>query len=313
MAQVSNTFSTYDAVGIREDLSDMIYDVSPTETPFFSMAKKAKAANTYHEWQTDSLDAAASNAHVEGDETSYGAITATVRLGNYTQILKKNAIVSGTNEAVNRAGRNREMAYQIVKKTKEIKRDLEKALLDNNARVAGNDTTAREMAGVPAWIATNTSAGTGGVDPTGDGTDARTDGTQRAFTEALLKTVLQSCWDNGGDPTVLMVGSFNKQAVSGFTGGATKFDKTEDKRLTASVDVYVSDFGELRVVPNRFQRTRDGLVLQKDMWSVAMLRPLKNEERAKTGDAEKRELLMECTLVANNEKASGIVADLTTS
>ena len=313
MAQIANTASTYNLVGIREDLSDVIYNIDNATTPFFGMAAKAKASATLHEWQTDSLAGAGDNAHIEGDETVYQPSAPTARLGNYCQILKKNAIISGTHEAVNKAGRGKEMAYQVVKKTKEIKKDLERALLANQARVAGSDIAARRLAGVPAWITTNTSAGATGVDPLGNGTNARTDGTQRAFTETLLKSTLAKVWDAGGEPDTIMVGSFNKQVFSTFTGGATKFDRTEDKKLTATVDVYVSDFGTLTVVPNAQQRARDAFILQKDMWAVAMLRPLRNEERAKTGDAEKRELLMECTLESRNQRASGIIADLTTA
>lgn len=316
MAQPTNTFSAYDAVGIREDLSDVIHNIAPTETPFYMMASKGKATNTYHEWQTDTLAAAsATNAVIEGDDATTDASVATVRLGNYTQISDKVARVTGTVDEVTKAGRGKELAYQVAKRVKELKRDMESSLLANNARVAGNDTTARELAGVPAWIATNTSAGGSGADPTGDGTDARTDGTQRAFTEALLKTVLQSCWDQGGDPDCIMVGSFNKQAASGFTGRATNGDeaKASEKTVYASADVYVSDFGTLKIVPNRFQRARDALVLQKDMWKVAYLRPVKQTPLAKTGDSERRQIIAEYTLEACNEAASGIVADLTTS
>lgn len=312
MAQPVNAFATNDAVGIREDLTDVIYNVDPTETPFFSGVSKVSAAQTFHEWQTDSLaDASADNAAIEGDDTAPQAITPTVRLGNYCEIPKKSFVISGTLEAVNKAGRNREAAYQKVKKAKELRRDFETSLLSNRARSAGSDVAARRLAGLGSWIATNTSADGGGSDPTGNGTDARTDGTTRAFTETLLKAVLQSCWNEGGDPETIMVGSFNKQAFSAFTGGATKFDKTEDKKLTAAVDVYVSDFGELTVIPNRFQRPRDVWVLQMDMFAVATLRSLFTEPLAKTGDSEKWHMLMEATLVSRNEKASGGVFDCT--
>lgn len=316
MAQPANTFSAYDAIGIREDLSDLIHNIAPTATPFYMMAKKSKATNTYHEWQTDDLAAAnASNAVIEGDDAATDASTPTARLGNYTQISRKVPRVTGTVDVVNKAGRGKEFAYQVAKRTKEIKRDIESALLANNARAAGNDSTARELAGVPAWIATNTSAGSGGADPTGDGTDARTDGTQRAFTEAMLKGVLQACWDAGGEPDCLMVGGFNKQVVSGFTGRSANGADVMAKEgaVYASVDVYHHDFGDVKIVPNRFQRGRDALVLQKDMWSVATLRPLKQEMLAKTGDSMRSQILVEYTLEACNEKSSGIVADLTTS
>lgn len=315
MTVPTGTFQTYAAVGIREDLSDMIANISPTETPFFTACKKGKATSTYHEWQTDALaSASTSNAVIEGDDATIDAATATVRVGNYTQILDKAASVSGTQDAVKKAGRAKEMAYQIAKKTKELKRDIEATLLANQAQVAGNASTARKFGSVLSWLATNTSIGGGSAaDPTGDGTDARTDGDQRIFDETHLKAVLQSCFTQGGNPTVLMVGPFNKQIVSTFGGGATKIDKSEDSTLYAAFDVYKSDFGTLKVVPNRFQRARDALVLDMDYWSVDYLRPTATWPLAKTGDTEKQQILCELTLKSDQEAASGIVADLTTS
>lgn len=314
MAQPANTMSTYDQVGIREDLSDKIWDISPTATPFQSMIGKNKASNTLHEWQTDELAAAnGANAVIEGDDSTTDDATPTVRLNNQTQILDKVPRVTETADAVNTAGRSKEMAYQVAKRAKEIKRDLESALLLNQAKVAGNDTTARRMAGVPSWIATNTSAGAGGADPAGTGADARTDGTQRAFTEALLKAVLQSCADEGGEPDCVMLGTFNKQVASGFSANVTREQSAEGGKINAAVDFYVSDFGTLKFVYNRFQRARDALVIQKDMWKISQLRGLRNTELAKTGSSIRRKLEMEVTLEACNEKASGIVADLTTS
>lgn len=314
MAQPTNTFATNDMVGIREDLSDVIYDISPTETPFLNMAPRVSVSNTNHEWQTDSLAAAAANAVIEGDDATTDAGGATTRLGNYTQISDKVARVTGTGRAVNTAGRSDEMDYQMLKKGRELRRDMEKALLDNNAKVAGNDTTARELAGVPAWIATNVDADSGGSDPTGDGTDARSDGTQRGFTEDQLKTVLKECFDSGGMPDTLMVGAFNRQIASSF-GSGTKFQKVEDSTLRTSFDVYESDFGNLKIVPNRFQRGRDALVLQMDMWAVGFLpgREFARYPLAKTGDTDREQVLSEYTLEARNEASSGIVADLTTS
>lgn len=292
----------------------MIYNISPTETPFVTACKKQSASNTLTEWQTDALAAASTtNAVIEGDDATLDAVTATVRRGNYTQILDKTAVITGTLEAVKKAGRAKEMAYQIAKKTKELKRDLEATMLANQARVVGDDTTARKFGAVLSWITTNTSIGAGGANPTGDGTDARTDGTQRAFTETILKDVIQKVWTEGGDPTILMVGAFNKQAASAFTGGSTRFDKSEDKELVAAVDVYVSDFATLKIVPNRFMRARDALVLDMDYWAIANLRPTSTWPLAKNGDTEKNQILMECTLISSNEKASGIAADLTTS
>lgn len=312
MALPTDTFSTYGQIGIREDLSDMIYDVSPTETPFFTGIGSGAATATNHEWQTDILAAAsADNAQLEGDDATTDAAIPTVRLGNFTQIFRKVPRTTGTADAVNTAGRAREMAYQITKRMKEIKRDTESSLLANKAKVAGNATTARVLAGVPAWLATNTSAGATGTDPAGDGSNARGDGTQRAFTEDLLKGVLQSCFTNGGDPDTIMLGPKNKQVMSTFDGGATKFDKAEDQELFAAFDVYHSDFGTLKIVPNRFQRERDGLVLQMDMFKMAWMRSPRNEPLAKTGDSDHRLIIQEGTLESKNERASGIVADLT--
>lgn len=314
MSQVSGTYSKYDAVGLREDLTDIIYNISPTDTPFMSSIAKTKATAVNHEWQLDSLAAAAGdNAKIEGDEVSFSAPSSTTRKGNVTQISTKSVIISGTLEAVNKAGRNSELAYQISKASKELKRDMETSLCDNNAQVAGDDSTARELSGLGSWLKTNQSVGASGVAPTTSGTAARTDGTQRAFTEDQLKTVIKSVWDNGGDPSMIMVGSFNKQKLSGFTGGSTRFDPAENKRLVAAVDVYESDFGALQVTPNRFQRARDAFVITPDLFAVAFLRDFSLEDLAKTGDAMKQFLLVEYTLESRNEAGSGIVADLTTS
>ena len=318
MAQITNTYSQYDAVGEREDLSDIIYSISPTDTPFMSNIGKNKATAVYHEWQTDALAAAASDNHqVEGDEVAFNAMTATTRVGNRTQISRKAVIVSGTLEAVSKAGRNNEMAYQISKASKELKRDMETTLLLNQAPVTGNDTTARKLAGIETWIATNTNKASAGsptpADPTGDGTDVRVVGTQRAFTEAQLKDVVKKCWDSGGDPSMIMLGSFNKQKLSGFTGGSTRFDPAENKRLVASVDIYESDFGALTAVPNRFQQARSAYVLQPDMWAVSFLRDFQLADLAQSGDAQKKFLLAEYTLESRNQAASGGIFDLTTS
>jgi hypothetical protein len=315
MTQPSSTFDSYDSVGNREDLSDIIYNISPTDTPFLSGCGKSKAEATNHEWQTDALASVADNKVIEGDEANPDSLTATARRGNYCQISDKIPTISGTQEAIQKAGRKSEMAYQIAKMGKEIKRDMENALVGlNNAKVAGNASIARELASVQSWIATNVDkAVSDGSNPTGDGTDARTDGTQRAFTETSLKSVLQQCWTAGGSPDTIMVGAFNKRAASLFTGGGTRFDKSEDKKLYATVDVYVSDFGEHKIIANRFVRTRDCLVLDMEYWKIAYLRPFTTFDLAKTGDTEKKQLLVEYTLEACNQAASGIVADLTTS
>jgi len=315
MTQATNTFDTYDAVGIREDLQDVIYSISPTETPFMSAAAREQVKNTFHEWQTDSLAAAVTNnAVIEGDEATLDASSATSRIGNYTQIMDKTVVITGTQEAVDKAGRASELAYQIAKKSKELKRDIESTLLTNQARAAGSSSAARTFASMGAWIATNSNKASDGTDPTAsDGSDARNDGTQRSLTEDMLKDVIKGTWNAGGNPSVIMVGPFNKQKISGFTGGNTRFDASEDKTLYTSIDVYSSDFGDLEVVPNRFSRDRDALVLDMDYWSVGFLRDFTMHELSKTGDAEKRQILAELTLISRNEGASGGVFDLTTS
>lgn len=319
MAQPTNTYDSYDNIGRREDLRDVIYNIAPTETPFLTNAGVSKAKNTLHEWQTDSLATAVStNAVIEGDEATTDASTATTRLGNYTQILDKVALVSGTVEATDRAGRDKEMAYQMSKRSKELKRDLESSLCANKAKVAGNATTARVLGGLGSWVATNdVIAGTGspaGASPTGDGSDTRTDaGTKTALSEANLNTAIRNAWTAGGEPNMIMVGPFNKTAITAFAGNATKYKDASDRVTTNAVDLYVSDFGELSVVPNRYSRETDVWVLDMDMWDVAYLRDFQQHELAKSGDYERRQLLVECTLVSKQEAASALVADATTS
>ena len=316
MAQPTNTFDTYDMIGIIDDLEDVIYDISPTQTPFLTKAKRMKAEATYHEWQTDSLAAAvATNAVIEGDDVSADAQTATVRVGNYTQLSDKVIRSTSTARAVKTAGRGDELAYLIAKAGKELKRDMESQMTQNKASVAGNSTTARQSASIESWLTTNDSRGASGSQGgfSAGIVSAPTDGTQRAFTEAIAKNVIQLCWNAGGDPTDIMVGPFNKQVFSGFTGGATRMDRSEDKRITASVDVYVSDFGEHKIIPNRFSRDRSALFLDMDYWGVAYLQPFHTEALAKTGHSDAKLLAVEYTLVCKNEAASGIAADLTTS
>ena len=313
MAQPSETFDTYDSIGEREDLSDVIYNISPTDTPFLSSAAKTKATAVLHEWQTDSLAAAVTtNQVIEGDEVTIDALTATTRLSNSCQIMDKAICITGTQEAVDKAGRASEIAYQIAKKAKELKRDFEASLCSNNAEVTGSATAARVAGGLRSWVATNDVMGTSGTSG-GLGNTAAGNGTQRVFTESLLKSVIKSVWNAGGNPTMIMVGPFNKQKLSGFTGNSTRFDAGADATLYTSVDVYASDFGQLQVVPNRFSRDRDAWVLDMDYWGVAFLRDFTMHDIAKTGDADKRQLLVEATLESRNEAASGVVADVTTS
>lgn len=314
MAIIANTFTRYSAVGIREDLSNVIYSISPEETPFISNISRENVKNTFFEWQTDSLAAAdAANASVEGDDiSSFAATNPTSRIGNFTQISTKNVIISGTLEAVDKAGRRSELTYQLAKLGSELKRDMESALLDNQSPVAGNSSTARRTAGLPAFIKTNTNFGNTGANNAGIA--ARTDGTQRAFTEALLKDVVAKVWTSGGTPKMLMVGAFNKQTASAFDGIATRFRDVpagQQAQIVGAADVYVSDFGTVNIVPNRFQRSRDAFIVDPQFACMAVLRPIQQMELAKTGDAEKRLMLVEYGLKVYNEGAHGIIADLT--
>lgn len=321
MAQPTNTFDSYDAVGIREDLQDVIYDISPEETPFYSACKKVKASNTFHEWQTDALRSSAANAHIEGDDTAASAATATSRLGNYTQIFKNAVSIPDTDEGLKKAGRAAEIAYQTLKIAKEQKLDIEKALFDNNARAAGNSTTARELAGAPAWLITNTVFGANeGDDPTGDGTDARTDETSTliAFDQDRFDTVMQSIWEQGGKPDVVYLSAFQMNKALGFEGMNNQRSTIGaavggTNAVVNAMDVYVTPWGTVEFVPTRENRSRDVFIMQSDMWAVGVLRPTKNSALAKTGDSTRRQVLTELTLVCKNEKASGIIADNTTS
>jgi hypothetical protein len=316
MALPTNSLATYAAIGNREDLSDVIYRIDPTDTPFISGIEREKASAVNHEWQTQALAAVdTANAVLEGDDAVTDAVTVTVRLGNICQISDKVARVTGTQQSVEHAGRDDEMAYQEMLKGLELKRDMESILVGTNqAKNTGAAATARVTASVLSWIVTNDDHN--GTSPSAaDGTGTRSDGTQRAFTEAQLKNTLQLCWTSGGKPDTIMVGGFNKQVFSTFTGRATPMEDTKAKKIVASVDAYESDFGSLKVVANRFQRTRDCLALQMDMWAVAYLpgRKMVSIPLAKTGDSERRQMLSEYCLVSRNEKASGGVFDLTTS
>ena len=324
MAIASNTFTTYSAKGIREDLANVIYNISPEETPFVSNIGKGTISNTVFDWQTDALAAAAANAQLEGDETAYDAVAATVRLQNYAQISRKSVIISGTEEKVNKAGRKSELAYQIAKKGSEMKRDIEFSCLNNQAASAGASDAARTTASLQAFLKTNTNfdATTGegltpGEDPTYTTipTDARTDSsTRRDFTETILKDVIQQVWTEGGTPKMLLVGPANKQKVSAFAGiAASRFnvDGAKPSTIVAAADIYVSDFGNVSIVPSRFQRERDAFVVDPEYASIDYLRPFQTMEMAKTGDADKRLMLAEWGLRIHTEKAHGAAYDLT--
>ena len=317
MAQPTGTFSSYDAAGNREDLIDNIFDVSPVETPMLSAIKKKKATNRIHEWQTDVLAAAAANAAIEGNDQSGSAPAATTRLNNLTQILTKSVIVSGTQESINSAGRSSEVGYQSGRRMQEMKKDMEFAMLDNgiangvgNAKVTGNDTTAREMATISTYLITNVSLGSGGAVSTGDGTDLVTTGTDRDLTAAILDTALTLAYTNGGDPKMLLVSATNKGVVSDFTtGGATRYVTTDDKKLTTSIDVYVGDFHTLQVTPCRQLVGDNVYAIDPEYLAIAELRGMEMKDLAKTGDSIQKQITWEATLEVCNEKAHCMITD----
>jgi hypothetical protein len=335
MAVIANTFNTYEAKGIKEDLSDLISDISPTTTPFQSNIGTRGAENTYFEWQTDALAAASATPVVEGqDLSSFTAVTPTVRLGNYCQINMRDFIISGTEQRVDKAGRASEVGYQAAKAAKELKRNVEvAALLNGVGAVVGATAAARVTAGFPGWLKTNetstnvTKPSYTGSTPTGAAQVWKAFGTPTAFTEAMLKTTMQECYESGGEPSMLMVGPFNKTVVSGFSGIASSrynVDGAKPSVIIGAADIYVSDFGNLSVVPNRFFTSvidagagalmnNWAFLIDPDEVKIATLRPYTIETLARTGDADKRMALTEWGLQVNNEAAHGVIAGITSA
>ncbi len=315
MAAPTNTLLTFSAVGNREDLLDKIFNISPVDTPFFSMIESSTAKATFHEWQTEALNAAAQNAQIQGDDVTFGSPIITTRVGNRTQIMRKDVIISGTQEAVDKAGRNSEMVRQMANKRKELYRDREFVLLSNQAPVTGNSATAPQLRPTLGWYSTNVSMGAGGVN--GTTTAARTDGTQRALTEAMFANGIQSAWTNGGKPSMVVTGPKQRTVIDGFNGGATKFYSIEDKKLAATIQVYEGSFGTVKMVLDRFVRggqtgaDREIQFVDPDLWAFATLRPFQALDIAKTGDSEKGAILFEGTLESRQEAGNSLVADLT--
>jgi hypothetical protein len=277
---------------------------------------REKATAVYHEWQTDALEPPnGANAQIQGDDIStFDPVVPTVRLGNYTQISRKTVIIAGTEEAVDKAGRKSEVGYQVAKKGKSLKRDLETILLQNQARTAGAvGATAAKTASVLAYIKTNVAnVVAGGANPAGDGTNTRTDGTTPvAFTEPMLQAALALVWQNSGDePDQVLVNSNQKVKISTFPGNSSRYINSDEEKLVTSIDVYVYDFGSVEIKPDRFMRQRDALILNTDLWALAWLRPIALTDLAKTGDNTKKMLLGEYALTSRNEAGSGLVADL---
>lgn len=311
---IANTFTTDSAVGIREDLANVIHNISPEDTPFQSNVGRGKCSNTLFEWQTDELAAPdESNAVAEGEDvSSFDQVEPTVRLQNRVQISRKTVIIAGTLESVDKAGRKRELSYQLAKRGSELKRDIEAIALSNQAASGG---AVRTTGSVLAFLKTNVDHEGTGANPnyTTIPDDTRTDGAQREFTEAQLKDVIQDCWNEGATPKILMVGGKLKQKASTFTGIAEHRVNVSGNKATSIIgaaDIYVSDFGNLSIVPNRFMRDRDALVLDPEYAEMTYLRPYRQSQLAKTGDAEKRMMLVEWGVKIKQEKAHGLIADL---
>lgn len=314
---------TYNTIGTRENLSDLIANISPVDCPFTNMLRKDSAQNTYTEWQMDALAAPAANAQLEGDVAPTASFAATTRVGGYTQIFAKSASVSGTVQNTVKAGRGKdELAYQITKKTKELKRDIEWAFINNAVQNAGNTTTARQTRGLAGWIDSNYSIGAGATMPAYSANTTRTSAGNRALTETLLKSVIQQTYSAGGDPDIIMANPIQRQAISGFSSSNTRFQDVSNKTLVSTISVYESDFGTLKVVANRFQDLTSGTttytanqgtvyVLESGKLASAFLRNFMVKDLSVTGDFEAKEIIAEVALKVDANNAHGSIRDLT--
>jgi hypothetical protein len=323
MSVPANTYQTYQQTNIREDLSNLIFNVDPFRTPLLNMSKKNRATQGYHEWDTDSLAAQnLNNAQIEGDDPQAQALTPTARMGNYVQTSNKVVQLSGKSQAVVAAGGSNKMGYQLLKKSRELKRDIEGILTQNVAKSAGSSATAALCAGLPCWLYTNVvyQSSSGGANPSlnangwTDGTSTRTyNGTTTAITETQVNTVLQSIYTHSGEsPEYALVSPANKVNISGFSGPGTRFIEVEDKVLKTAVDVYQSDFGDVKIVPDIFlAHSADTFWINPDYIRVAYLRPFQTVPLAKTGDSDKKMLLVDYTLEMSNEHAHGLITDTT--
>lgn len=319
MAVPSNTFQRSSKVAIRESLHDTISNIAPTATPFISNIGSDKANQTYEEWLTDTLAAAdPDNAVINGDDAANDALADAVRLGNYTQLMDKVVGISSTTQAAKSAGNQTKMAYQMLKKSKEIKRDMEKRACGNYAAVPLADGTAGKTAGMVAFIRTNGSRGAGGAAATLSGTTAgyvnaaATNGTLRTVTEAMLKDAVHDAWSEGGEPSMAIMSGTIKQTFSAFTGIADQRRETGNKAATiiGAADVYVSDFGNISFVPSRFTTGRDVSVIDPSLWSVLWLQKWNTDDLAKTGHADRKMLAGEWTLKCHNELGNANIADV---
>jgi hypothetical protein len=317
MTAPTNTLTSFSAVGNREDLENTVYKIAANKTPFTSNIGKDKANATYHEWQTFSLRTPVnSNKNVQGDDTTATAAKTTTRIGNRTQIFKESGSVSGTQEAVESAGRASEMAWQKLQKGEELATDIEMSMLANLPSITGDGTTAAQSAGALAWLSSNVSRGTGGSSGgfSSGNVTAATNGTQRTFTETLFKSVLSSAFSNGAPGiSQAYMGATHKGQFSAFTGIAdirTDLKAGSRATITGGADVYVGDFNTITTVPVQYGLTRDVLLIDPDYWAVGTLRSMKTEALAKTGDAERFQIITEKCLISRNEKSSAVIADL---
>lgn len=310
MAKVTNSFTSFDATSNREDLSNVIYNIDPTATPFMSAIGTKNISNVVFDWQTENLPTPSGTGQLEGFELSRSASTSTTRESNVAQISSRDATVSGSQDASDPAGKKQELAHQMALMSKALKRDMEVALCQNTAKASGNNTTARQTRSFEAWVSSNVSRGTGGSN--GSSSAAATDGTQRTLTEALLKGVLQTMFTNGAEPKMAIAGPVNKGVISGFTGRSSARQNIDAQTVEASVSVYSSDFGELKIIPSNRSRDRSLLLVDPEYAKVSYLRNFQTMDIAKIGDADTRLVLAEYGLEMSNEAAHGIVADLST-
>ena len=311
MAKVTNAFDTYSATADREDLSNIIYNISPMQTPFMSSIGKRNIKNVVFDWQTEVLPTPSASGQLEGFELSRSTATATTRVSNVAMISKRDATVTGSQDASDPAGKRSEMAHQLAIMAKALKRDMEEALCQNGAKTTGDATTARVTGGFESWLTSNVSRGSGGSGAGGGA--APVDGTDRDLTEDLLKGVLQTMFTNGGEPNMAICGPHNKQVISGFTGRTQARQFVDANTVEASVSVYSSDFGELKIVPSNRSRETSLLLVDPEFAKVSYLRDFKTVDIATIGDAETKMIVCEFGLEVSNEAAHGIVADLNES
>lgn len=313
MAQASNSFATFNSSRVREQLMDKIWNVSVSETPTLALVGKEKVDGPYHEWLTDSFAAGASNKVEQGNVPTIAASSDVVRYGNRTQISEKSGAITATQDRVEKAGESSEYDRQVSKRMVECKKDVEFGFIQNTTAITAASGVAPQARGLIGFTATNVSRGSGGASPNPVTNTAPTDGTTRALTETLLKDTMKLMFDNGApdmDNIYALIPSAQRSTFDTFLASQTRFDKAEDKTLTATLEVYIGPFGRVKAVNARHMRTREVILLNKDYASLGVLRPMRDTELAKRGDAREFMVNTEWTCIVKNEKALGIIADL---